>query len=125
MVASGSPWSARRVSHETIQEVVRKTLLTYWNTVSFQALYARLAGWSPPEVAVPVADRPAIDRWLASRTQQLVKAVDAALDGFRRQRAQAGRSPPSSTSSPTGTSAGPGAGSGTAMTRRSPRCTRP
>jgi len=82
MVASGSPWSARRVSHETIQEVVRKTLLTYWNTVSFQALYARLAGWSPPEVVVPVADRPAMDRWLASRTQQLVKAVDAALDGF-------------------------------------------
>ena len=33
--------------HGTIQEVVRKTLLTYWNTVAFQALYARTAGWAP------------------------------------------------------------------------------
>ena len=41
MLASGSPWQARRVGHAAIQEVVRKTLLTYWNTVSFQALYAR------------------------------------------------------------------------------------
>ncbi len=82
MVASGSPWSARRVSHETIQEVVRKTLLTYWNTVSFQTLYAGLAGWSPPAAAIPVADRPAMDRWLTSRTQQLIRNVDTALDGF-------------------------------------------
>jgi isoleucyl-tRNA synthetase len=82
MAASGSPWSARRVSHESIQEVVRKTLLTYWNTVSFQVLYARLAGWSPPDAPIPVADRPAMDRWLASRTQQLVERVDLALEGF-------------------------------------------
>ena len=39
----GSPWSARRVGQEAIGEVVRKTLLTYWNTVSFQALYAPTA----------------------------------------------------------------------------------
>ena len=82
MVASGSPWSARRVSHESIQEVVRKTLLTYWNTVSFQVLYAGLAGWSPSDTPVPVSDRPAMDRWLASRTQQLIDGVDRALDGF-------------------------------------------
>ncbi|MCZ3386507.1 MAG: isoleucine--tRNA ligase [Actinomycetia bacterium] len=82
MLASGSPWSARRVSHESIQDVVRKTLLTYWNTVSFQALYARLAGWSPATVPLALADRPPMDRWLASRTQQLVRSVDAALDGF-------------------------------------------
>ena len=33
MLAGGSPWQARRVGHGTIQEVVRKTLLTYWNVV--------------------------------------------------------------------------------------------
>ncbi|HVQ19126.1 MAG TPA: DUF5915 domain-containing protein, partial [Actinomycetes bacterium] len=82
MVASGSPWSARRVSKEAIGEVVRKTLLTYWNTVSFQALYARLATWSPSESAPPVAGRPAMDRWLLARTNQLVAGVDAALEGF-------------------------------------------
>jgi isoleucyl-tRNA synthetase len=82
MVASGSPWSARRVSHESIQEVVRKTLLTYWNTVSFQALYARLAGWTPSPNPVPVAERPAMDRWLCSRTQELISTVDTALDDY-------------------------------------------
>ncbi len=82
MVASGSPWSARRVSHESIQEVVRKTLLTYWNTVSFQALYARLADWTPSPTPISVAERPAMDRWLSSRTQELIRSVDAALDGY-------------------------------------------
>ena len=43
MVAGGSPWAARRVGHQTIQETVRKVLLTYWNTVAFQvALRQRL-----------------------------------------------------------------------------------
>ena len=82
MVASGSPWSARRVSHEAIGEVVRKTLLTYWNTVSFQALYARVAGWTPHEPGPAPSERSALDRWLMARTHQLVTGVDAALDGF-------------------------------------------
>ena len=33
MAAGGSPWAARRVGHASIQETVRKVLLTYWNTV--------------------------------------------------------------------------------------------
>ena len=47
MAASGSPWAARRVGHTTLQEIVRKVLLTYWNTVAFHALYARTNGWTP------------------------------------------------------------------------------
>ena len=47
MAAGGSPWAARRVGHTTIQETVRKVLLTYWNTVAFQVLYANLAEWTP------------------------------------------------------------------------------
>ncbi|MFL6178928.1 MAG: isoleucine--tRNA ligase [Actinomycetes bacterium] len=82
MVANGSPWAARRVSHEAIGEVVRKTLLTYWNTMSFQTLYARLAGWTPTQPAPSVSERSALDRWLVARTQQLTTRVDAALDGF-------------------------------------------
>ena len=41
MLASGSPWQARRVGHQAIAEVWRKTLSTYWSTVSFQVLYAQ------------------------------------------------------------------------------------
>ncbi len=53
MLAAGSPWQARRVGHAAIAEVVRRTLLTYWNTVSFQSLYARTAGFVPDPAAAP------------------------------------------------------------------------
>ena len=87
MLAGGSPWQARRVGHTAIADVVRKTLLTYWNTVSFQSLYARTAGWTPADGAPGVADRPVIDRWLASQTQLLAQGVDEALESFDTQRA--------------------------------------
>ncbi|HET7900118.1 MAG TPA: class I tRNA ligase family protein, partial [Candidatus Nanopelagicales bacterium] len=88
MLAGGSPWQARRVGHGTIQEVVRKTLLTYWNTVSFQALYAREAGFEPYATpAPPVAERPALDRWALSEAHRLAREVDAALEGYDTQRA--------------------------------------
>ncbi len=89
MAAGGSPWSARRVGHTTIQETVRKTLLTYWNTVAFHALYARTNRWTPAGQAPAVADRPVLDRWLVSRTNELIKAVTDALEHFDTQRAGA------------------------------------
>jgi len=87
MLASGSPWQARRVGHTAIADVVRKTLLTYWNTVSFQSLYARTAGWYPDQGAPAPADRPVLDRWLLSETQRLAHEVDLALEHFDTQRA--------------------------------------
>ncbi|WP_406295744.1 isoleucine--tRNA ligase [Embleya sp. NBC_00888] len=87
MAAGGSPWSARRVGHGTIQEVVRKTLLTYWNTVSFQALYARTGGWTPSASDPAPAERPLLDRWLLSELNTLVGDVDAALEAYDTQRA--------------------------------------
>ncbi len=89
MAASGSPWAARRVGHAAIQETVRKVLLTYWNTVAFQALYARTAGWSPEDAthAPSVAERPVLDRWALSEAHRLVQGVTEALDGFDTQRA--------------------------------------
>ncbi len=86
MAASGSPWSARRVGHTTIQETVRKVLLTYWNSVAFHALYARAAGWTPDQVAPPVAQRPVLDRWLHSATAELVGALTTAYENFDTQR---------------------------------------
>jgi isoleucyl-tRNA synthetase len=82
MAAVGSPWSARRVGYNTLQEVVRKTLLTYWNTVAFQALYGRTAGWSPSGTDPAPADRPKFDQWLLSELHLLIRDVEAAMDGF-------------------------------------------
>ncbi|RXS85071.1 isoleucine--tRNA ligase [Streptomyces sp. TM32] len=87
MAAGGSPWAARRVGHGTIQEVVRKTLLTYWNTVAFQALYARTSNWAPSAADPAPADRPLLDRWLLGELNTLVEQVTESLEGFDTQRA--------------------------------------
>ena len=89
--ASGSPWSTRRVGHATLEEIVRKILLTYWNTVSFLVLYANAAAaqaarvtWTAERVAEapPAAERPVLDRWLLSELHALVRDVTAAFEGF-------------------------------------------
>ncbi|MGJ6980406.1 isoleucine--tRNA ligase [Aestuariimicrobium soli] len=83
MAASGSPWSARRVGHTALQEVVRKVLLTYWNTVAFQALYARANQWSPADgLAEPTH---VLDRWLTASLNQLVADVTERLENFDTQ----------------------------------------
>ncbi|MCQ4045925.1 isoleucine--tRNA ligase [Streptantibioticus rubrisoli] len=87
MAAGGSPWAARRVGHGTIQEVVRKTLLTYWNTVAFQALYARTSNWAPSAADPAPADRPLLDRWLLGELNALVRDVTEALESYDTQRA--------------------------------------
>ena len=88
MAAGGSPWQSRRVGNSTIQEVVRKTLLTYWNTVAFQSLYARTAGWSPGAIeASPLGERPVLDRWAVSEVHRLARDVDVALEEYDTQRA--------------------------------------
>ncbi len=88
MAASGSPWLQRRVGHGVLQEIVRKTLLTYWNTASFLTLYGNANDWSPlSSSAPPVAERPLLDRWLLSETHRLVQQVTAAMEGFDTPRA--------------------------------------
>jgi isoleucyl-tRNA synthetase len=87
MAAGGSPWAARRVGHNTIQETVRKVLLTYWNTVAFQVLYANTSDWSPGDPAPDLADRTALDRWALSEAHRLAQAVTESLESFDTQRA--------------------------------------
>ena len=91
MAAGGSPWASRRVGHTTITETVRKVLLTYWNSVAFQALYARTNSWTPsPVAASPVepVETPAhvLDRWLVSVRTALVRETTTALENFDTQR---------------------------------------
>ena len=84
MLAAGSPWAARRVGHDSLNEVVRKTLLTYWNTVSFHALYANASNFEVSQTP-PLADRPLMDRWIISELNILIQEVDAALEDFDSQ----------------------------------------
>ena len=87
MAATGSPWLPRRIGHTALQDIVRKVLLTYWNTVAFQSLYARTSDWSPTDDAPPVAERSALDRWALSEAHRLARDVDAAYAVYDTQRA--------------------------------------
>jgi isoleucyl-tRNA synthetase len=82
--ASGSPWGDRRVGHELLSEIVRKVLLTYWNTASFLVLYANAGGWTAESSALAPASagRPLIDRWVLSELHGLVREVTASLESF-------------------------------------------
>jgi isoleucyl-tRNA synthetase len=88
MLAGGSPWSDRRVGHEALEEIVRKILLTYWNTASFLVLYANAGGWRPGAGPVsPPAERSVLDRWALSELHTTEAEVREALDGFDSPRA--------------------------------------
>jgi isoleucyl-tRNA synthetase len=94
MLASGSPWSPRRVGHAALEEIVRKVLLTYWNTASFHTLYAHAAGWTPQPPAAPPGtaaaepvQRTMLDRWAISEVHRLAREVDAALERYDTTRA--------------------------------------
>ena len=91
--ASGSPWGQRRIGPGVLDEIVRKVLLTYWNTVSFLVLYANAAGsgagssgaaWTPEaaSLAPAPANRPLLDRWLLSEVHACVRDVTGALEAF-------------------------------------------
>ncbi|MEV4380879.1 isoleucine--tRNA ligase [Streptosporangium sp. NPDC049644] len=84
MACSGSPWAARRVGHGALEEIVRKVLLTYWNTASFFTLYAGAESWSPSRLAeAPAyAERPLIDRWALAELHRTVAEVTASMDVF-------------------------------------------
>ncbi len=87
MLCGGSPWSARRIGHGQLEEIVRKVLLTYWNTASFLTLYANAAGWSPGDEAPAVERRPLLDRWALSELHRTVVEVDVAMEGYDTARA--------------------------------------
>ena len=86
MLAAGSPWSARRVGHDAISDVVRKTLLTYWNTISFHTLYAQSSNFDISQIPA-VKDRSMMDHWILSELNSLIEEVDLAYSEFDSQSA--------------------------------------
>ena len=84
MLAAGSPWSARRVGHDAISDVVRKTLLTYWNTISFHSLYAQASNFDLSQ-SPERNTRPVMDRWIISELSLLINEVERCLSDFDSQ----------------------------------------
>jgi len=82
MFTVSSPWFPRRFSAEMVDEVVRKFLLTLWNTYSFFTVYANIDRFDPAEAAVPLAERPLLDRWLVGELNRLVRTVTDGLEEY-------------------------------------------
>jgi len=81
MYTSSPPGNVRRFSKELVEEVVRKFLLTLWNTYSFFVTYANIDKFDPGTVA-NVEHRPELDRWILSELNQLKDSVTRALDEY-------------------------------------------
>jgi isoleucyl-tRNA synthetase len=79
--SAGSPWTARRVSVEAIDESAR-FLVTLWNTYSFFVTYANLDGWTPDPADLIAPSEHVLDRWVRSRLHGTVAAVTESLEGF-------------------------------------------
>ncbi len=83
MFSQGSPWTSTRASLAAIDASLRDTLATLWNTVSFFTTYASLNGFDPTDSDIPaIENRPAIDRWVLSRLEDVTRTMTAALDGY-------------------------------------------
>jgi isoleucyl-tRNA synthetase len=82
ITTGGNPWSEQRIGPQTVEEVVRRFLLTLWNTYYFFTTYARLDGWTPDGQAAPVRERPVMDRWVLAELAETVRVVDESLERY-------------------------------------------
>jgi isoleucyl-tRNA synthetase len=71
-----------RTDKSNIQDVVRRFMLTLWNTYSFFITYAEIDGFDPATQAPEVTSRPALDRWCLARLAQTVDGVREDLDAY-------------------------------------------
>lgn len=84
MCASAPPYNARNFSLDMVGDMVRRFLLTLWNTYSFFVLYANVDGWQPPANADLLAgiELQLIDRWALGRLNALISDVTTMLDNY-------------------------------------------
>ncbi|MEP2773847.1 MAG: isoleucine--tRNA ligase [Fulvivirga sp.] len=82
MIANANPWDNLKFNIEGVVEVQRRFLGTLQNTYSFFALYANLDSFNYKEGEIPVEKRTESDRWILSKLNSLIKAVDAAYEDY-------------------------------------------
>ena len=82
LLTSGSPWASRRVGMEILDETVRQFLLTLWNVYAFFVTYANASDFDPDDGAIPLTERPLLDRWILSQLAGTVSDARENLDGY-------------------------------------------
>ncbi|HZK66136.1 MAG TPA: isoleucine--tRNA ligase, partial [Chloroflexota bacterium] len=82
MYASAPPYNPRRFAPDSVGDVLRQFLLTFWNTYGFFVTYAKLDGWEPKGDVLAGAELQPIDRWALSRLNALVRDVTAMFEEY-------------------------------------------
>ena len=82
MLTNAEPWDDLKFDETKVAEVRRKFFGTLYNTYAFFARYANIDGFDPASEAVPVAERPELDRWILSRLNHVIVSVKAAYEDY-------------------------------------------
>jgi len=81
--AGSAVWLPNKFSTEPLMEVQRKFLGTLWNTYAFYVLYANIDNFNPTDYTLDTENLPAMDKWVLSRLNTLIKNVDNGLADYK------------------------------------------
>ena len=80
---SSAPWLPSRFAGKTVVEGQRKFMGTLWNTYAFFVLYANIDNFDATKYSLEYDKLAVMDKWLLSRLESTVKAVDDNLANYR------------------------------------------
>ena len=80
---NSAPWLPNRFHGKAVEEGQRKFMGTLWNTYAFYVLYANIDEFDPTKYSINYDELNVMDKWLLSRLNSTVKAVDDHLDNYR------------------------------------------
>ena len=80
---SSAPWLPKRFSGKAVQEGQRKFMGTLWNTYAFFVLYANIDNFDATKYTLDKKSLTVMDRWILSKLNSTVGAVDDNLANYR------------------------------------------
>lgn len=80
---NSSPWLPKRFYGKAVTEGQRKFMGTLWNTYAFFVLYANIDNFDASKYTLDKESITVMDKWLLSRLNSTVKAVDDNLAGYK------------------------------------------
>ncbi|SCZ79551.1 isoleucine--tRNA ligase [Pseudobutyrivibrio xylanivorans] len=80
---SSAPWIPKRFGENAVMEGQRKFLGTLWNTYAFYILYANIDEFDPTKYELDFSKLAVMDKWILSRLNSAIKAVDENLGAYK------------------------------------------
>ena len=80
---NSAPWLPNRFHGKAVQEGQRKFMGTLWNTYAFFVLYANIDEFDATKYTLDYEKLPVMDKWLLSKLNSVVKAVDEDLNAYK------------------------------------------